>query len=196
MAPTEAGSQFEYTHADKNNHIIPLVTNKFRAFDVLVAALECIRAKDPQQDAWNASAQATALSALYRECTEASCKAVTDLIRYSKAAIYLLCINLSREVNEPAVLKKFIGRVMHAEEGHELDNPLTWLKVAAALSILEHGDLVKVHDHFSLYWKSATNEQLVHHVAGFALLKELFETHPTMASAVIKHVKVGLRDSH
>ncbi|KAH7727829.1 CBN-FNCI-1 protein [Aphelenchoides avenae] len=159
-----------------------------KTFDVLVAALECIRAKDPQQDAWNASAQATALSALYRECTEASCKAVTDLIRYNQAALYPLR-NSFREVNEPTVFKKFIGCVMHAEEGHEMNNPITWLKVAAALSVLEQAELVTVLDHFSLHWKSVTNEQLIHHVAGFEQLRELFETHPTMASAVIRHVK-------
>lgn len=60
------------------------VTNAFRTFDVLVATLECIRAKDPQQDAWSASAQTTALSVLYLESTEASYKAIVALIRYVK----------------------------------------------------------------------------------------------------------------
>lgn len=90
------------------------------------------------------------------------------------------------------MLKKFIGRVMHAEEGHELDNPLIWLKVAAALSVLQQAELLTVLDHFSQHWKTATNEQLVHHAAGFALLQELFGTHPSLASAVIKHFKVSL----
>lgn len=93
-------------------------------------------------------------------------------------------------MNETSVFAKYTAQVVTGDEGHELETPLTWLKIVVGLNDLSQDDLAHALEHFTKQWNAMSKELLTQHIDGFALLKSELEKHPKLAQSLLKLLKV------